>query len=67
MQGSFDFATLFASEENARLKNDSAKRDWLLRDNGFLGSEERGSGQNDRGKGTTGERDANRERRYAGA
>jgi len=36
VQGSFDFATLFASEENAPLKNDSAKRDWLLRDEGFL-------------------------------
>ena len=57
MQGSFDFATLFASEENAPLKNDSAKRDWLLRDEGFLRAkkeapvrmtEEKG---NDRGKG----------------
>jgi len=36
VQGSFDFATLFASEENAPLKNHSAKRDWLLRDEGFL-------------------------------
>jgi len=63
VQGSFDFATLFASEENAPLRNDSAKRDWLLRDERFLRAkkeapvrmtEEKG---NDRGK------DGNRERR----
>ena len=36
MQGSFDSASLFASEENAPLKDDSAKKDWLLRDDGFL-------------------------------
>jgi hypothetical protein len=57
VQGSFDSASLFASEENAPLKNDSAKRDWLLRDEGFLRAkkeapvrmtEEKG---NDRGKG----------------
>ena len=36
MQGPFDSASLFTSEENAPLKNDSAKRDWLLRDERFL-------------------------------
>ena len=57
MQGYFDFATVFASEGNAPLKDDSAKKDWLLRDDGFLRAnkeapvrvtEEKG---NDRGKG----------------
>jgi hypothetical protein len=36
LQGPFDSASLFTSEENAPLKDDSAKKDWLLRDDGFL-------------------------------
>lgn len=66
MQGYFDFATVFASEGNAPLKDDSAKKDWLLRDDGFLRERRKRLRQNDRGKGER-QGKANREGRYAGA